>query len=280
MKPLVTIITASYNYAKYITYTIESVLNQSYDNWEYLIIDDGSTDNSIEIINNYCKKNQKIKLLTHTNNENKGLIETLKLGIAKAKGEYIVFLESDDFITPDYLEKKLKLFSNDNSIKFIYNYITLINENNQQLNPNLYLTQIEKYWNKHNYAHSIKNIISLNNYIPTFSSVMIRTTIIKNCNFDSPKPAWVDWWLWSQIASEKIYCIPEKLTYYRIHQDSYINKDLSIKDYSSIYNFYKEFYKIISIPDGIFNIIKFKIKQILRLIKYKFLTKNIAYRRK
>ena len=63
MKPLVTIITASYNYAKYISKTMDSVINQTYNNWEYLIIDDGSKDDSLDIIKNYCSKNEKIKLL-------------------------------------------------------------------------------------------------------------------------------------------------------------------------------------------------------------------------
>ncbi|MBQ4646380.1 MAG: glycosyltransferase family 2 protein [Candidatus Gastranaerophilales bacterium] len=99
------IITASYNYEDYIKETIESVINQTYSNWEMIIIDDGSKDNSVEVIQEYCKKDSRIKLLTHENHKNKGLIETIKLGIKNANNDWIVFLESDDTLASNYLEK-------------------------------------------------------------------------------------------------------------------------------------------------------------------------------
>ena len=87
------VITASFNYENYIKETIESVQAQSISDWEMIIIDDGSSDNSIETINKYCQLDKRIKLFTHPNNENRGLIETLKLGLEKAQGEWIIFLE-------------------------------------------------------------------------------------------------------------------------------------------------------------------------------------------
>ena len=81
----VTFITASYNYAKYIKETIESVINQTVQDWEMIIVDDGSTDNSVEVIKSYCEKDNRIKLYQHENGVNKGLAETIKLGIKLAK---------------------------------------------------------------------------------------------------------------------------------------------------------------------------------------------------
>ena len=281
MKPLVTIITASYNYAKYISKTMDSVINQTYNNWEYLIIDDGSKDDSLDIIKNYCSKNEKIKLLTHPNNENRGLVETLVLGIGQAKGEYIVFVESDDFIAEDYIEKKLVFFMQNPEVKLICNPVNLVFDKTPSENFIRYIDNVNKYWTTHSVPHRLNYVISLFNCIPTFSCVMLKTSLIKECDFNSPKPAWLDWFLWGQIANEMVYNYPEKLTYFRIHNDSYINLDLSIRDYLSTYNFYKEFYKIIPIPDDILNVIKFRIKQILRLIKYKFLIiENEVFRRK
>ena len=105
----ISIITASYNYEEYIKETIESVIAQTYTDWEMVIVDDGSKDNSVEVIKSYCEQDSRIKLYQHENGENKGLIETVKLGIEKAQNEWIVFLESDDTITPDYLETKLEI---------------------------------------------------------------------------------------------------------------------------------------------------------------------------
>src|SRR5574344_974638 len=103
---LISIIIASYNYEMYLKDTIQSVLNQTYQDWELIIVDDGSTDNSVEIIKEFCAKDERIKLLTHQDNVNKGLTKTLELGIQQAKGEWIAFLESDDMWTSDCLEKR------------------------------------------------------------------------------------------------------------------------------------------------------------------------------
>ncbi len=69
----ISVLTASYNYEKYISQTIESVLNQTYTDFEYIIFDDGSTDNSVNIIKEYAKKDKRIKFYTHENNSNKNL---------------------------------------------------------------------------------------------------------------------------------------------------------------------------------------------------------------
>ena len=108
---LISIVTASYNYEDYIKETIESVIAQSYQNWELIIVDDGSKDNSINVINEYCQKDSRIKLYTHENNSNKGLAQTLQYGIKLSSGKYVAFLESDDTITPDCLEKKANVIS-------------------------------------------------------------------------------------------------------------------------------------------------------------------------
>ena len=104
--PRVSIVTASYNYENYIKETIESVVSQTFKDWEMIIVDDGSIDNSVEVIKSYCTDDNRIKLFTHPDNQNKGLIETIKLGISKATSDWIIFLESDDTIASNYIEKK------------------------------------------------------------------------------------------------------------------------------------------------------------------------------
>ena len=119
----ISVITTSYNYENYIKETIDSVINQTYKNWEMIIVDDGSKDNSLEVINSYCMKDKRIHLFTHENNVNKGIIETIKLGIDKAGGEWLVLLESDDTIAPDYLDKKVKFIEENKHLKFKLNKI-------------------------------------------------------------------------------------------------------------------------------------------------------------
>ena len=78
----ISIFTASYNAEKTIKETIESVLNQTHNDWELIIVDDGSRDNSLEIIKSYCQKDERMKLYTHKDDINKGLKETVKFGLS------------------------------------------------------------------------------------------------------------------------------------------------------------------------------------------------------
>ena len=115
--PQITIITTSYNYGEYISQTIESVLAQTFSDWELIIVDDASTDNSIEIIKKYCD-DTRIKLICH--DKNKGLKESIKTALKYAKGEWIAFVESDDTITQNAFEKRLQTKAD-----IVFNYIII-----------------------------------------------------------------------------------------------------------------------------------------------------------
>ena len=106
---LVSIITPSYNCAKFIGETIESILSQTYQNWELLITDDCSTDNSRDVISEYCKRDQRIKLLQLECNSGAGVARNNS--IKEAKGRFIAFCDSDDRWYPDKLEKQLKFMT-------------------------------------------------------------------------------------------------------------------------------------------------------------------------
>jgi len=105
MKELISVITPNYNAAQYLTETINSVINQTYKNWEMIIIDDCSTDASIEIIQKFIKQDKRIKLLKLK--INKGPAVTRNVGIENAKGKYLTFLDADDLWLPYFLEKSL-----------------------------------------------------------------------------------------------------------------------------------------------------------------------------
>jgi len=219
------IITASYNYEKYISETIESVINQKYTNWEMIVVDDGSTDNSVNIINNYTQIDSRIKLIRHENNENKGLKETLLVGIKNAKNNWLVFVESDDTLTPDYLEKKAKIIKNNPDVKFIFNNVNLFGDDERIKIYDKYFNKCEKILSNKTYPCKLLKDFSKINIIPTFSCVAIQKEIIQNLDFSSPIKQVLDYYLWLQVAKEhKIYYTKEKLTNWRIHKNSYISK--------------------------------------------------------
>lgn len=91
--PTISVVISVYNGEKYLSEAIESVLNQTYKDFEFIIINDGSTDNSLEIIKKYQNQDERIVLISR---ENKGLVSSLNEGIEKAKGKYIARMDADD----------------------------------------------------------------------------------------------------------------------------------------------------------------------------------------
>jgi glycosyltransferase involved in cell wall biosynthesis len=122
---LVSVITPNCNNAKYIVQTIESVLIQTYQNWEMIIIDDCSIDNSVEIISTYQKKDRRIRLYK-TKKCTGSPIEPRNMGIGKASGQYIAFLDSDDVWLPCKLENQIKLFNKE--VVIVYSNYEKISE--------------------------------------------------------------------------------------------------------------------------------------------------------
>jgi glycosyltransferase involved in cell wall biosynthesis len=116
---LVSIITPNFNCEKYIASTIESVICQTYPYWEMIIVDDFSTDRSIEIIERYILKDNRIKLIKLYNTSGPAIARNT--AIKEAKGRYIAFLDSDDLWYPDKLEKQIK-YMHDKKCALSYSY--------------------------------------------------------------------------------------------------------------------------------------------------------------
>lgn len=107
-KPLVSGITIFLNAEKFIEEAIESVFAQTYDSWELLLVDDGSTDRSTEIALRYAQQYpEKVRYLEHEGHQNRGMSATRNLGICNAKGDYIAFLDADDVWLPQKLERQV-----------------------------------------------------------------------------------------------------------------------------------------------------------------------------
>ena len=104
-RPLVSVIVPVYNTEKYLEKCLDSILRQTYDNLEIIVINDGSTDNSLSVAENYAAKDNRIILI---NQENNGIMSVRITGVEQAKGKYIGFVDSDDWIEPDMYERLLQ----------------------------------------------------------------------------------------------------------------------------------------------------------------------------
>lgn len=114
MKEIISVIMPAFNAGYYLNEAIKSVLQQSYQFWELLIIDDGSTDNTKEIIKSFS--DERIKYFYQTN---KGVSAARNLGLAHMKGIFFCFLDADDILPPNSLQSRLALFNQDKNVKFV-----------------------------------------------------------------------------------------------------------------------------------------------------------------
>lgn len=129
--PLVSIVIPAYNAAKFIGETLDSVIAQTIDNWEIIVVIDGATDNTEGIVAEYAAKDNRITFMSKPNS---GVSDTRNKGINKAKGKYIAFLDADDIWAKDNLEKKIGLLESDSSTAWVYSNMDAIDEDSNPLN--------------------------------------------------------------------------------------------------------------------------------------------------
>ena len=212
MEPLVSIITPLYNSEKYIAETIESVLAQTYSNWEMIIVDDCSKDNSTKIVEEYQKKDRRIKL--YQNEINKGVSYTRNRSIDIAQGKYIAFLDSDDLWKKEKLEKQIN-FMEQNNIVLSYTAYEKINEDGSKRGE---IRVPEKL----DYKELLKNCLI------GFLTAIYRKEELKNFKFINSKAEDYIFWLSILKKIEYAYGINEILASYRVLNNSRSSNKIDI----------------------------------------------------
>lgn len=228
---MISIITTSYNYSEYISDTIKSIQAQTFKDWELIVVDDASSDNSVEIIKSFCN-DKRIKLICH--DKNKGLTQSIKTGLKYAKGDWIAFLESDDIWNENTLEERVNVIKNNPQIGFVFNDVETFGDKNSELVIKNNLEKYRKKLSNMTFPRNIFQEINIDNLLLTFSAVMIKKEIFDACPLNTPIDALLDWWIFIHISFENEgYYLDKKLTKWRQHKDSYLyNK--SKKAYRSV----------------------------------------------
>ncbi|HQD08740.1 MAG TPA: glycosyltransferase [Flavihumibacter sp.] len=202
-EPLISVVMPAYNAAQYILESIESVLSQSYRHFELLVIDDGSTDNTADIIRSV--NDDRIKLVA--NDQNHGIIFTLNRGIALANGKYIARLDSDDLAMPTRFEKQVRFMEENPKAGACGTYFKVIDKEGKTL-------QQVKFPSA---PRDAKTYLLLHNCF-CHSSVMMRTDLAKALKYADEYLVCEDHELWHRISQvTEIANVPEYLTAYRIH---------------------------------------------------------------
>ncbi len=178
MDPLVSIITPTYNHESYIAECIQSVLDQTYSNWEMLIINDGSTDNTAEIIKTYADQDNRIKLF---NRENVGifrLAETYNFGLNHSNGKYLAILEGDDIWQPDKLIRQIEKLEADESVILAWGVAKLVDSVSNKVyysSPDPHSEDAKYFCNQP--VGSILNVLFFKNCVPALT-IMIRKSAL------------------------------------------------------------------------------------------------------
>ena len=211
--PLVSIITPVYNRDKYISSCIDSILKQTYKYFEYIIIDDGSNDNTPKIINKYSKCDSRIKVISNLNNL--GATESYNKGVLASNGQYIMRLDSDDIAFPMRIEKQIKYLKNNKNTFAVGTGAELIDENGIKYRIKKFPTKFKK----------IKKIFEYTNGIFNSSAMMNLDVINYNKKLILLDPIIYpadDFYMWKNIIfnSFKIENVKDILHKHRVHSGS------------------------------------------------------------
>jgi glycosyltransferase involved in cell wall biosynthesis len=178
--PLVSIISPTYNHEKYISGCIESVLNQTYDNWEMIIVDDGSTDRSASIAEDYSHKDSRITLLKQANVGIFQLSKTYNKALELSKGEYIAILECDDVWEANKLELQVIAMEKDKEIVLCWGKTEVINSDRTavySVQPDLN-SPVRQYFDNEPIG-SILNAFLFQNCIPALTILIRRSELLR-----------------------------------------------------------------------------------------------------
>ena len=225
MSLLVSIIMPVFNGQEYISKSIESVLAQSYENWELIIVNDGSTDLTEEIVYNFQNLTNKIK---YFHKVNEGQVKATNFGILKSNGDYVAFLDSDDLWESDKLIKQVNFITNSKNIVFLYSKYNSIDENGNLLFTN------NSYDSLNHYKDLLKRC-----FIGRLTVIVKKSILVELNLFDEFLHSTDDWDMWIRISKKfKLSFLDEVVASYRIHPQS-----MSKNSYNQLLNVSKVYSK-------------------------------------
>ena len=231
--PLISVVIPAYNAGQFLDETLESVLSQTYENWECIIVNDGSTDNTESVAKKWCEKDSRFRL---TNKENGGLSSARNWGIKESKAEYIAFLDADDILTSDNLEVRINVLIEQNvdlvatKLQHFTDKLPKVSKNNARQDVLYYAKE------------GLTQLMAFNKVTP--STVLCKKSVMDEVGgFTWHKKAEdLHCWLKVLFAGYKIYRIDETLLLYRLVENSMSSTDrnCSKEVFEIIYSFKDE----------------------------------------
>ena len=223
--PRVSILIPSYNYARYLPGALDSVRSQSFDDWQAVIVDDGSSDASLNIARDYATSDSRFHVLCHPDGKNHGLAASLRLALRNASAPLVAFLESDDAWRGDTLETRLNFWNRHADPAMLFDLPIIVQEGTRSLGYYYRLMKVLERVQARRSPPSVsaRELLAVN-LVPSFSGVLARRDLLEACSFDSPVPPLLDKWLWQQIAfSGPCLFLCRTNFFWRFHDNSYMS---------------------------------------------------------
>lgn len=255
MTKLVSIITPTYNAEKFVAQTIESVLRQTHQNWELILVDDCSSDTTFDILQVFANQDSRIKIFQLERNSGPGVARNF--AIQQAQGNYIAFLDADDLWKPQKLAKQLQFMEEEN-LPMTFSFYEQMDEEGNSLHKQI-TAPLEVSYNQLFYCNWIGNLTGI--YSVDFFGKIPISSIKKR----------QDWILWLTLVQKikTVKPVPESLAFYRVRKDSVSSSKVKLIQYN--YAIYRDFHENHPLKAA-FNTVLFLVHQLL--IKPRF-TKTI-----
>jgi len=224
--PLFSVILPVYNGESFLRQAIDSILTQSLTDFELLIVDDGSTDNSFSLIQELTASlDHEVLILRHPNGENRGIVSTYELGLAHASGQYVAFLEQDDYWSPRYLEHKAANFAKYPEAGVVFSPYQIVSDG--WFGRDMTLRQWILRWSipKNRPFDNFAKLLKKNN-IATFSCFTLRRRLWDQILAPPDRSiVYYDWWVLLQLSVHtKFFSDDQSLCYWRQSRGSTLGK--------------------------------------------------------
>jgi glycosyltransferase involved in cell wall biosynthesis len=204
---LISIITPTYNREKFLPAAIDSVLKQTYKNFELIIVDDGSTDNTPTLMTTYLGKDSRIKYLQQ---KNQGQSVARNYALSVANGDFICFLDSDNYWPEDKLEKSIRAFESHPEVDIVYGDCITIDEQGNELHRN----------NMRRYSGNIAALLLKDNFVSMNTTMTRRKCFDEMGGMSGKRRVADDYDLWLKFSARfQFLYIPEFLAYYRVMEN-------------------------------------------------------------
>jgi glycosyltransferase involved in cell wall biosynthesis len=213
--PTMSVVMPCHNHGRFLAESVESILNQTYKQLELIIVDDGSSDDSRDVILALARKDSRIRVVLH--DRNRGASNSRNDGVRAAQGDFISFCDADDLWMPEKLSVQLKILEENKRYDVVYSDAVIIDGNGA--NTGQRFSQV--YRLPRNPSGFLFKDLCLRNFI-NMQTVMLRRDCVQPGELFDERIRWVeDWWCWTRLSKQHLFFYSEQpLSKYRVHSRS------------------------------------------------------------